>query len=662
MDFNTMTAKEFSELIPRDVEKNKEFRKEFNSIIEKSPSLQKVFWSWCRELPTIAFDVLFYTLNPQNPPNQRNLPFILWGKQPEAVMTLDERIKTATDEEQKNVGINKSRKEGATEIVAKLFSLHCMLYPHSNFIVGSRKKELVDKFGDDYTIFSKIDNVFENLPEWTGFRMTDSNKNIFRKDMLIRINNTKSTITGETTNDNFSAGGRSTGAFLDEIGRVEKSIADSIDGSIHDVTNCVIYGSTHWLGPGHTFNIVLGKESTKVITLLWPDNPKKNPGVYTSPEPGKIRLLDLAYYKKFCPSLPEEFELEKYKKIILESELSFVADGCKGLPQPLRSPWHDKQEKERDKRDFWCNVWAEPFGSSETVFDHVVLKEIKEKYVRKPDFEGELIFDYLSNGRVDIESIKFWKNAGEKRLKWWGPLPNGRPIQFHNYIIGGDISLGLGSSNSVGAVYDVNTNELVGEWADANTKPEDFADFEVALALWVGGIKRPLLIWESNGGQGVNFGRRVTWQNYHNCYVQTIEDGISRKRGKKFGWRSSAQSKSDLFEELKIALSEGLKEERNYKSIIVYSGALVDELFDYVFSKGKEMYPSRKSDESTGARERHGDRTIATALCVLGLRDQPKGRKEDVVNPPYNSFMSRFLERNKQLAEERTEFTKRYLY
>ena len=91
--------------------------------------------------------------------------------------------------------------------------------------------------------------------------------------------------------------------FLDEFGRVDKSIADSIEDSIHDVTNCVIYGSTHWLGPGHTFNQVLQKSTTEVITLLWMDNPTKNPGLYTSPEPGVVEIIDIPYYEKNFPEL-----------------------------------------------------------------------------------------------------------------------------------------------------------------------------------------------------------------------------------------------------------------------------------------------------------------------------------------------------------------------
>jgi len=659
MIYENLSATDFFYLVPKNVQENIAFRKEFYKIIRGSKELQEWFWDVCREYPPIAFDVLFSTLDPQRPPGQRNLPFLLWGKQPEAVVALDEAIKRGWIGNNGDIGINKSRKEGATEIVAKLFSLHCILYEKSNFVVGSRKKELVDKFGDDYTIFAKIDNVFENLPEWTGFKLTPENKNIFRKDMLIRIDSMGSAITGETTNENFGAGGRATAMFLDEFGRVDKSIADSIEGSIHDVINCVIYGSTHWLGPGHTFNQVLQKPTTKVITLLWPDNPLKNPGLYESPEPGLIKLIDIPYYKKIYPEIPIEFKLEDYKRVLENKEISFVADGCNNIPGAVRSPWHDIEESKRQKRDFLCNIWATPYGSSDTVFNHLTLSQIETQTIKEPKYEGEIVFDYLQTGKVDVESTQLWLGAGVKRLKWWGELKKGRPNQHHNFVIGVDISWGLGNSNSIVAIEDVNDDELVGIWACPNTTPELLADLSVAMTYWVGGVNKPILVWESNGGQGVNFAKRVKWNDYYNLFYSAVEK--RKKQGRKPGWRSNGDNKADLLKELDIALAEGLKEQRTYKSIIIHCEHLLSELFDYVFMEGKACFLSRKADISTGARERHGDRPIAAGLCVLASTYQPKGDVKNVVEPPINSFMHRFRQRQKENRIKKAE-QKRYLF
>ena len=343
---------------------------------------------------------------------------------------------------------------------------------------------------------------------------------------------------------------------------------------------------------------------------------------------------------------------EEYQKL-------FVADGGKNIPINLRSPWMDKEEQKRDKRDFLCNVFATPYGSSDTVFNHLILSQIKNKTIREPKYEGEIVFDYRKNGKADVESTQLWLGYGVKRLKWWGELIKGRPNQHHNFVIGVDISWGLGNSNSIVGIYDVNEDELVGSWACPNTTPELLADLAVAMAYWVGGVNKPILIWESNGGQGVNFGKRVKWNNYFSCYYSETEK--RKKQGRKPGWYSRGDVKADLLKELDIALAEGLKEKRSYKSIIIHCEHLLSELFDYVFLEGKACFLSRKADISTGARERHGDRVIAAALCVLGATCQPKGDVKNIVEPPMNSFMFRFRQKQEENKIKKSE-AKRYLY
>ncbi|MEK0336958.1 MAG: hypothetical protein QQN41_05930, partial [Nitrosopumilus sp.] len=81
--------------------------------------------------------------------------------------------------------------------------------------------------------------------------------------------------------------------------------AIAIEGSVHDVSNCIIYSSTHWLGSGHCFNQALSKETTRVVELIWHTNPTKNQGLYTSPEPGEIELIDVDWYKEKYPEVLE---------------------------------------------------------------------------------------------------------------------------------------------------------------------------------------------------------------------------------------------------------------------------------------------------------------------------------------------------------------------
>lgn len=292
------TPEGFIQAIPRTVYENLQFRVDLHTLLAKDKKAQNVFWDMCKEKKQILFDVCFWTLDPRLPWGQQNQPFILRPKQIEVVEVLDWCITNGHD-----AGINKTRDEGASEIACKLFSGWIMLYDHVSFIVGSYKKEDVDKLGDDYTLFAKIDNVFQYLPSWMNLKYEKDGGVIYRKDMLIRNTARNSVIVGETTNENFSAGSRSTAMLLDEFGRIRKSITDSIEGTVHPITNCIIYNSTHWLGEGHTFNQVLEKETTKVVELLWHENPEKAEGLYRSPEVGTVEILDVEYYKKNYPEI-----------------------------------------------------------------------------------------------------------------------------------------------------------------------------------------------------------------------------------------------------------------------------------------------------------------------------------------------------------------------
>ena len=662
----------FIKTIPRTVGENIEFRINLHKMLAKDRSAQNIFWAMCKKRKQILFDTTFFTLNPQKTWGEQNQPFILRPKQIPAVEELDWCITNGHD-----AAINKTRKQGASEIVAKLFAAWCMLYERVHFIIGSDKKEDVDNIGNDYTLMAKVDNVFECLPSWMDFKYEKDGGCIQRKDMLLRVKKNNSAIVGETTNENFSAGSRATAMALDEFGRVRKSIADSIEGSIHDVVNCVIYSSTHWLGQNHTFNNCLNKETTKKIDLMWFDNPEQKEGLYRSPETGIIEIDDIDYYRKRVPEVFNDIKVgQPFGRDLLErlfptlsvdaqqrlEQIEFVADGTKDRVITCRSPWHDWREKKAkgQKRDFYCNVWATPLGSADSVFDPVVLYEIKEKFIRPPDFEGEIIFEL--NDEDSIINTRFAQNFGQRRLRWWGPLINGRPDQQHNYIVGADPSQGLGSSNSVAYIYDVNTYELLGEWVCANTKPEAFADQCVAIAEWCGGVEPAFLIWERNGGHGTNFTDRVIYLGYYACYQQTVEDSRTRKKKEKYGFSSNRDRKAALFGEFGIALAYGLEGITKYVAATIYSEDLVDELFDYNFTgEGNQIRTSSKADLSSGAYERHGDRGVAAALCILGCRDQGKGEHFEMKHAPVGSFeYYRRLEEQEQIKDNRVK--KKYLF
>jgi hypothetical protein len=236
--------------------------------------------------------------------------------------------------------------------------------------------------------------------------------------------------------------------------------------------------------------------------------------------------------------------------------------------------------------------------------------------IRPSKYRGEVSFDYDDSGKpVNIQ----YRNGGRSRLQWWGELKDGKPDLTHSYVIGCDISLGTGNSNSVAAILDFHTSEIVGTWVCPNTPYELFADTVYALGKWLGDA---YIIFENNGGHGVNFGRRLVKHRYHRVYTQHHEDSKVRRPGNKWGWNSNPNTKADLLGELGIALSEGLKTSPSYIHCKIHDREILDELRRYVYYTDGDMGAGEFQDMTSGARKRHGDRVIAVGLCVLGSKYQ----------------------------------------
>src|SRR3989304_4328462 len=144
------SPQKLSQMIPTDVLGNLHFRKELHSWLADDKEAQKDYIALLKLSPVLTYDTLFFTYNPDLPIGTMNVPFIISSrpKQVEAVWALKDAIENRHD-----VGINKGRKEGATEILMKYVTYMILFFPDVSFLVGSRSEELVDKTGDPSTLF-----------------------------------------------------------------------------------------------------------------------------------------------------------------------------------------------------------------------------------------------------------------------------------------------------------------------------------------------------------------------------------------------------------------------------------------------------------------------------------------------------------------------------
>lgn len=619
-----MKAIDFWKEIPREIGPNIKKRLQLQKELAKSESARDDFLQLCYEYPPIFFDLLLFTYNPRNRPGKRDVPFILRPAQVDAVVELNDGIINGIDKL-----IDKSRDEGATEIVIKLYLLHWLLIPQSSLLVGSRKEELVDRgtsvnyttdrvYGDHKCLFHKFLYGLVKLPTW--FRPP-----INKTHMEIQNLANGSNFSGEATNPNFGAGDRRTSVYLDEFGRLDPKLANDIRNSINDVTDCVIYGSTHFYGRGHPFAKLRFSRTIDVITLPWWKNPVKNEGLYKSPKAGLIEIHDIDYWKKLYPKAffkdVKRYEYNKLEQSMLinypEINIKLNADGLGNW----RSPWYDREDFRRDPRDVAQNIDMNPVGAGDTFFDPIILQQIQSK-IKPPDFIGDVDFKQDSKGK--IYGVKFIHQGGRKEFKWWGDLPYGKPNQNHNYIVGCDISLGVGTSNSVASIHDVNTGEKVGIFVTPYLAPEEFCDKVIAICYWVGGMTgKPYLIWEANG-PGHIFDKRRKFHQYGYVYFNTQERRGSKKRTKQPGWYSTKVNKFDALLDLRTALSAGVSDIKSQKKLTVYDSKTLEEYEDYIFYENGDIGLTNAMEDSPGAKAGHGDRVIADAVCVVAMGEQRK--------------------------------------
>lgn len=575
----------------------------------------------CRIEPPITFKTMFWTEQPK--PNIQPFgvwPFITWDWQDEEIREIDYYMSVGGKFHRR-----KSREIGMTWIILGCGENRWLFTPRDKGLVTSRKEELVDKKGNPDTLFWKLDFMFNRLPEWVK-------PEHLRADRHLENLWNESVIDGEATVENVGRGGRRTWSFCDEFQAVKHADAASMDRALTDTAACRIYlGTSEY--KSHPFSVIGRSKGVNSRFLGWWLHPYKSIGLYWSPDINKIVIEDIDYYKNLAPKVFEKYEKgQEIKYSSLEEELlyeypelkiSFIADG--GIPEKpkWRSPWYDKEESERDPLDTATNLDGNEIGAGDSVFTQATLNQMASQYVKRPKHAGEILYSCSDN---KIRNIRYLE-GGKSRLKWWGELGGNRPVQNHNYVLGCDVSLGQGQSNSVCSIFDVDLRTKVGVWCDSYTLPEQFAEQVFAIGRWVGGVSgEPYLNFEANG-IGQVFGKRIRQLGYGFVYRTTTEKKGYHQKMQTLGWFSNTNNKLELLTSYNAALTACFRSKMNAMAFINPDGDAIKEAEDYIFN-GTQIVPSQCIEDSGGAKAAHGDRVIADALCNLAAQDQPKAAKE----------------------------------
>jgi len=223
------------------------------------------------------FRTFLFTFDPKRPPY--HLPFDPFDFQVDLISDIVQAIEGGYD-----IFIDKTREMGATYTVLGVLLYYWKYIQASNFLIGSRKEDIVDNVGKvsagevsnkEESLFGKLDYMIERIPAIalpTGF---DPGKH--RSYMSLRNPELGNVIGGESANPNFSRGGRQKAIVLDEFAFWDNDTA--VWGATADTTNCRIVLTTPGIRPNtKAKRLRFGKdgEEIKVISLPYHLDPRKD--------------------------------------------------------------------------------------------------------------------------------------------------------------------------------------------------------------------------------------------------------------------------------------------------------------------------------------------------------------------------------------------------
>lgn len=402
-----------------------------------------------------------------------------------------------------------------------------------------------------------------------------------------------SAIDGESTTGDVARGDRRTAIGMDEFAAFDVDAGYKALAATRDATRSRIFNSTPD-GVANAFYDVAHSDGVKQVVLHWTKHPVKADGLYV---------------------------------------------GEDGKP---RSPWYDNEVRRCiHPQEVAQELDIDFQGSDYQFFDTKEIDRLVMQNCRIPTFVGEL--DRNQDGTVPIQ---FSPNPKGKLRLWCGVDASGQVAHDRGYVMGCDISAGTGSSNSVLSVADRKTGEKVAEFATASLRPDELARYAVALARWFSDESGTgaYMIWEAPG-PGRNFGDVVIESGYRNVYWKTREESIVRKTDTIPGWWPVKDAKRAVFGDYRRALLEG--------RFINRSKEAMAELREIVYTANGSIEHAKavRTIDPTGARDNHGDRPTADALCCYALARRTPAAPVVSDEVPYGSMLDR---RNRFEARRRS--------
>ena len=552
---------------PREITANVDYRQ--NLVIEclKDIELASEVRLKCSNDILFWINVFCWTKDPRKDPDI--IPFICYDAYQDDTIL---EIQKAIDEQYDLLG-EKSRDMGLTWKVDYVLQHKFLFEDGSDFRIGSRKEEFVDRIGDIDTIFEKLRFNLEKQPKFLMPSGFDWRKHSGYMKLLNPHNS--NAIIGEAANEDFGSGGRRKAVFLDEFSKWDKRVAEAAWTATADVTNCRIVVSTP-KGSGNKFAILAKgtKEKIRKLTLHWTLHPEKSKGAYFFDKDGKT-------------------------KIMIDLEDPRMAFNVWKRGTRVRSPWYDYECERRSETDVAQELDINYLQSGAPFFSINALSKQKAWKLCKRAIPMSPIpaFHYIQAIIVETDNKFELREVDGGWLKVFE-----LPKKGMQYVNSGDTAEGLAKGDECfGVVRDKFTRNVVATYHGC-ISPDDFALRMQKVGQYYNNAKTA----PENNNHGYSVCSDLKKEDCNLYYTRRIDN-----KGKvtivKAGWSTTSASRPQMLDQTEEEIRKGTFEMRD--------GVLIAQCETFV------------KNEKTGKPEADGeyldDGVIALAIGGMVIQEFP---------------------------------------
>lgn len=513
-----------------------------------------------------------------------SLPFVTYPYQDEALLEVDACLGN------EDLVIEKSRDMGVSWLVLVAMVRRWLFEFEQAFGLTSRTEDYVDNGSDPKSLFFKVRFLVDRLPMWM---LPGRGRDVAKKHMTLANLENGSIFVGEAPTGNMFRGGRLTALLADELAAFDRNMGFAVMGSTRDVTPSRIFPSTLARQSGAFEQLALGTRIRK-LTLPWWRHPEKARGLYRKPN-GKLAS---AWYDR-------------------------EVGRCVSPAEAARELDIDHQ------------------AATSSYFDPMRLASLSQ-YSRRALRTGVL----QVNG--DTGEVLQWRDDAHGGARLWSSFDmNGCWPRDRDYVMGVDVSSGIGSTNSVIQVVDCSTGEQVAEFCDSKVLPHQLAALACGWGEWFTGRSGPALCVFENAGPGQVFCSAMWGLGYRRFYMRKREDEMGVPSTTKLGLSMNGQSKEWML---------GLFRQMVYSGgLTVRSRECIDEMRCFEYTKtGTVEHSGARTDDNGAARSNHGDRASALALCAVGMGGSGLRAGSPIIEErPLGAFGMRLKARQRAMATSR---------